>query len=151
MVFVPRARVFHWGHPESLGAYWRRKFRIGFWKVKVLRQHPSKLWRDSHTPQSLKAQIALLAWGGVCLVASCLWPPLAWGAGGAVALFLVTAIPFLSMAWRKDRAVALVSPPLLAVRALALGMGMLASLIQTRGAGRSAPSGKGWAERSSRS
>jgi glycosyltransferase involved in cell wall biosynthesis len=151
MVFVPRARVCHWAHPDSLGTYWRRKFKIGFWKVKVLRRYPGKLWRDSHTPQSLKAQMALLAAGGPCLVGGCIWPPLAWGAGVAAALFLATAIPFLLMAWRKDRAVALISPPLLAVRALALGMGILAGLTQTRSAGRPAPRGDGWAERSSRS
>jgi cellulose synthase/poly-beta-1,6-N-acetylglucosamine synthase-like glycosyltransferase len=149
LVFVPQARVYHWGHPGSLGAYWRRKLRIGFWKVKVLRRHPAKLWRDSHTPQSLKAQMALLAGGGVCLVGGCIWPPLAWGAGVAAALFLVTALPFLVMAWSKDHVVALVSPPLLAVRALALGMGMLAGLMGTRSPGRPDRGGDGRAGRSS--
>ena len=64
LVFVPDAQVFH-THDRTLGEYARRKFWIGYWKVRVVREHPDKLVRDSHTPQVLKVQILLLAFGGL--------------------------------------------------------------------------------------
>jgi cellulose synthase/poly-beta-1,6-N-acetylglucosamine synthase-like glycosyltransferase len=130
MVFVPKARVAHWGHPETVRAYWRRKFKIGFWKVRVLQLHPGKLWRDSHTPQGLKAQIVLLTLGGFCLAGGFFWPPLAWGILPALGLFLGIAAPFFVRACRTDPAVALASPFLLVVRALALGLGLSAGLVE---------------------
>jgi len=75
LVFVPDAQVFH-THDRTLGEYIRRKFWIGYWKVRVMREHPGKLVRDSHTPQVLKLQMglaalgALLVVGGVLTVAS---------------------------------------------------------------------------------
>jgi lipopolysaccharide/colanic/teichoic acid biosynthesis glycosyltransferase len=44
--------------------------------------------------------------------------------------FLVTTLPFLAKAWRKDPAVALVTPFLLASRAMALGLGYGWGIIQ---------------------
>lgn len=133
LVFAPRARVEHLGHPETAGAYFRRKFRIGYWKVAVLRRHPSKLGHDSHTPPVLKAQMALLALGGLCLLAMPFWPPLGWGAALLAALFLATTVPFVWRAWRRHPAVALLAPLLLVVRSLALGTGFLAGLLARPG------------------
>ncbi len=124
MVFNPRAVVYH-EHPQTLAAYFRRKFNIGYWKVKVLRRHPGKAVRDSHTPQTVKVQM------GLALV---LLPLLALLFVRTlfcslflltVLLFLVTALPFTVRAWRSDPVVGLWSPPLLFVRALALGLGMV--------------------------
>jgi hypothetical protein len=44
-------------------------------------------------------------------------------------LFLFTTLPFTVQAWRKDPGVALASPALLLLRALALGTGFAAGLI----------------------
>ncbi|HSJ58342.1 MAG TPA: glycosyltransferase [Anaerolineae bacterium] len=129
MLFVPDARVYHWGHPRNLGQYWRKKFRIGYWKVLVHRRHPDKLVRDSHTPQSLKVQILLLGFGGLGAIGALLWGPLVWAAGIAGLLFLLTTLPFVRMAWRRDRWVAVASPALLLVRALALGSGFAVGLV----------------------
>jgi glycosyltransferase involved in cell wall biosynthesis len=102
MKFVPEARVFHL-HAASMRAYARKKAKIGFWKVAVLRRHPGKAVRDTHTPQLLKLQILLTV-----------LPP----------VFLLTTIPFVLRALRRDLAVALAAPFLLYVRAVALGLGV---------------------------
>lgn len=133
MVFVPDAVVYHLAHPASLWAYWRRKFRIGYWKVLVTRRYPAKVWHDSHTPQTLKAQILLTGLGLLCLLGALLWVPLLGGVALAALLFLLSALPFLHKAWRKDPLLALVSPGLLFVRALALGTGFAVGFVGHRG------------------
>jgi len=60
LVFAPEAVVYH-RHVATPLAYMKRKFRIGYWKVLVAAMHPARIITDSHTPQSLKAQMALLA------------------------------------------------------------------------------------------
>jgi glycosyltransferase involved in cell wall biosynthesis len=133
MVFAPQAKVYHWGHPRDLRTYWRRKFRIGYWKVGVHRRHPGKLLRDSHTPQILKAQILLVGLGGLCLLGGPFWPRLWWGPGISALLFLLTTLPFACKAWGKEPVVAVISPGLLFVRALALGMGFASGLLANLG------------------
>jgi GT2 family glycosyltransferase len=129
MVFVPQARVHHLDHARTLGAYWRKKFKIGYWKVLVTRRHPAKALRDSHTPQSLKVQILLVGLGLVCLGGGLLWRPLMALSGILALSFLLTTIPFAFRAWHRDRVVALLAPGLLLVRALALGVGYAAGLV----------------------
>ncbi|HVY61760.1 MAG TPA: glycosyltransferase [Planctomycetota bacterium] len=102
MRFVPEARVWH-THAASLAGYARKKWKIGYWKVAVLRRHPGKAVRDSHTPQSLKLQMLLAP-----------LPP----------LFLLATLPFVARALRRDPLVALAAPFLLYVRAVALGLGL---------------------------
>ena len=140
LVFVPAARVYHWGHPHNVWAYWQRKFNIGYWKVLVHRRYPEKLWQDSHTPQVLKAQILLVGIAGLCLLGGILWPPLLWGLLISGFLFLATTLPFVFKAWTKDPPVATLSPGLLFVRALALGTGFAAGLVANRAIG--GPSGR---------
>jgi len=134
MVFVPDAKVCHLAHPSKLSTYWHRKFRIGYWKVLVTRRYPDKAWHDSHTPQILKAQIVLVGLSLVCFLGAWLWKPLWWGLAAAMMLFLLSTLPFSSKAWGKDRVVALVSPGLLFLRALALGTGFAVGLVAHRGA-----------------
>ena len=119
MVFAPKAVVYH-QHPRTLVAYFRRKFNIGYWKVMVLQRHPQKAVRDSHTPQSLKLQI-VLAFMLVPLLAVSPWLLLLDGA-----LFGVTVLPFAVRASRENPMVGLASPLLVLLRAVALGLGMLA-------------------------
>lgn len=135
MVFVPEARVYHWGHAPDVWSYARKKFRIGYWKVMVHRRHPNKLLRDSHTPQVLKVQILLVGLAGLGLAGGLVWPGF-WAVSGASALlFLLSTIPFVWSALRKDLAVGLVAPGLLLVRALALGIGFAAGLVTNPGHG----------------
>lgn len=142
LAFVPQARVYHLGHARTPGEYCRKKLRIGYWKVLVGRRHPAKLVRDSHTPQVLKVQMGLVALAGLGLVAAIAWPPLAWAAAGLGLLFLLTTVPFCVKAWRRDRPVALLSPPLLLLRAASLGAGLAAGLLaHARPQGRAAQGG----------
>ncbi len=134
MVFVPEARVYHWGHAPNLGTYLKRKFRIGYWKILVTRRYPNKIARDSHTPQVLKLQILLVGFGLACLVASPLWTSLIWGGLAAGLAFSLTTLPFVLKAWRKDRLVAIISPGLLLGRALSLGVGLAVGLVANLGA-----------------
>jgi len=128
LVFAPQACVYHWGHPRTAWAYARRKFRIGYWKVLVARRHPQKLWRDSHTPPALRLQVGLAGAALAFLIACPFWPVLGCGAALAGLLFLLSTLPFAAKAWRKDRRVAIASPALLLLRALALGSGFAAGM-----------------------
>jgi cellulose synthase/poly-beta-1,6-N-acetylglucosamine synthase-like glycosyltransferase len=125
-MFVPDAAVYH-RHADNLLWYARKKYVIGQWKASVARRHPSKLARDSHTPQNLKLQMGLAGAGGVVLVLGAFMrrSRLArWGLG-FWAVFGLTTLPFVRKAWRKDRTIALLAPLLLFVRAWALGVGFL--------------------------
>jgi lipopolysaccharide/colanic/teichoic acid biosynthesis glycosyltransferase len=150
LVFVPDAKVYH-RHNATLAHYWRRKFGIGYWKTLLLRWHPERVVRDSHTPQTLKAQIGFLGLAGLLLLAALFWralsAPALWAALACGGLFLLSAAPFLGYIVRrailslsKDRhrrmdsanllGVALAAPFFLVVRALALGMGLLAGFLR---------------------
>jgi len=124
MVFNPKAIVYH-RHPETLVAYLRRKFNIGYWKVRVMRRHPAKAARDSHTPQSLKIQMALaviLVPLLVLVLASDWFCSLALL---TVVLYLGSTLPFVIKTTIKDPLVGVVAPFFLFLRALALSLGML--------------------------
>jgi cellulose synthase/poly-beta-1,6-N-acetylglucosamine synthase-like glycosyltransferase len=123
MVFVPQAVVYH-THVATLAEYWRRKFKIGHWKALLLRWHPERAVHDSHTPQVLKVQILLVGLLCLSLLAAPLWRGALLGSAALVALFLVSTVPFVDRAMRRDPPVALIAPLLLLVRALALGLGL---------------------------
>jgi lipopolysaccharide/colanic/teichoic acid biosynthesis glycosyltransferase/glycosyltransferase involved in cell wall biosynthesis len=129
LVFQPEAIVYH-HHSNSLPAYFRKKFKIGYWKAQILRRFPGRAVQDSHTPQVLKLQLLLVAlmltsafgllftpWSGLVLAA-------------AIVTFLLSALPFIRKAWPKDRAVALTAPFFLLVRAAALGFGTAWGLVR---------------------
>jgi glycosyltransferase involved in cell wall biosynthesis/lipopolysaccharide/colanic/teichoic acid biosynthesis glycosyltransferase len=128
MVFCPRAVVYHL-HSATLGDYFRKKIRIGYWVAQTLLRFPAQGVSDSYTPQSMKVQVALMA----LLLLSLLLPPLQpWLALiplALLALFLATTLPFLRHAWSRDRAVAVAAPLLLLSRALALGLGYAYGLV----------------------
>jgi lipopolysaccharide/colanic/teichoic acid biosynthesis glycosyltransferase/glycosyltransferase involved in cell wall biosynthesis len=130
MVFQPQARVYHY-HSDTWGKYGRKKFQIGYWKAQIIRRFPNRAIKDSHTPQVLKLQMLLLA-AGLGLLALWLLSGLLWPLGSPyvagllllnLLLFGATTLPFMQKAWAKDRPVALIAPLLLALRALALGLG----------------------------
>ncbi|MCL4394063.1 MAG: glycosyltransferase [Chloroflexi bacterium] len=125
LVFVPDALVYH-QHVVGLGAYARRKFRIGYWKVRVHRLHPGKMLRDTHTPATLKIEMGLVL---------CMMPVLALAAaspgmwlvfGLLVIAFAVAATPLGVFIARRDRAVAVAAPLLILLRAVGLGAGWIA-------------------------
>lgn len=124
MVFNPEARVYH-THSEGLWDYMKKKFRIGFWKALVLKKHPQKILRDSHTPQSLKLQMVF----AMLFLLALPFMPFTGGGGSfllfALTGFLATISPFVVKLLRKDLPVALLSPFLLFARALSLSFGLI--------------------------
>ncbi len=128
LVFAPQAWVYH-PHPTTVRTYARRKYRVGYWRVRMYKNHPAKMIDDSHTPQSLKLEM-LLATGAVGVFAPGILYPPAFAAAGVLALFfLLTTLPFVVKAWRKDRAVAVVAPLLLLIRSWALSAGFAAGVL----------------------
>ena len=124
LVYVPGAVVYH-RHDRTVGDYVRRKYRIGFWKALVTRRYPAKLVHDSHTPQTLKAQMGLAALGGVLLLGGGVTGRHLALAGGWLAwgLLLLSGLRFYGKILRRDRPVLAVAPALLFARAWALGAG----------------------------
>lgn len=123
LVFVPDAAVYH-RHNVTLRHYWRRKFGIGYWKALLLRWHPERAVKDSHTPQTLKLQIGLLGLVGAALAAALIWPVALWLALICGLLFFATAGAFLAYIAQRDVPLLVSAPLFLLVRAVALGTGL---------------------------
>lgn len=138
LIFVPEARVYHI-HDENVGEYFRRKYYIGFWKSLLTQWHPERMVQDSHTPPVLKVQMVL--WAGIAgllplAFLGLLWPALQtvwWLMAGLLALFLVSALPFVGKLARRSWQLALIGPFLLATRSLALTFGYLFGTIHFSG------------------
>jgi hypothetical protein len=81
--------------------------------------------RDSHTPQTLKAQLGLVLVLFVVLLLVPLRWAIWWAAVLITLLFLLSALPFTVRALRKDLLIGLLSPCFLFLRAVALGLGMI--------------------------
>lgn len=126
-----QAAVYH-RHVSSFLAYARRKFRIGFWKAFLTRQHPGYAVADAHTTQSLKLQVALTASMWLALAAWALWPVMGWACLVITLLFLLSTAPFLLGVLRRDPPVLIVALPLLFLRAAASGLGFAWGLIRAR-------------------
>lgn len=146
LVFAPDAQVYH-RHNATLRQYARRKFRIGMWKVRVTRQHPTQVVKDSHTPGALKAQLVIAALGlaltalniGVAAKRRRPWWPgwLAWL--GLLFAFDISALPFYRKVAQRDPDILLPAFPMMWVRALALGFGFAAGLLRFRKTGDERP------------
>ena len=120
MLFVPQARVFH-THADRVAGYARKKFKIGYFKVIVIRRYPGKIVSDAHTPQTLKAQVLLAG----LLPAALLFALHSWVPLGVVgSAFLLSTLPSIPRAWCSDRSVALLLPPFHLLRAFSLGAGL---------------------------
>jgi cellulose synthase/poly-beta-1,6-N-acetylglucosamine synthase-like glycosyltransferase len=131
MVFQPRAVVSH-QHANSLRAYARKKYFNGYWNARVVSQFPERLIEDTYTPHAQKLQIALMGALGLTTAVSLLLPPL-WLLTLLLLLgFSLTTLPFLAKAWRRDRPIAFIAPFMLALRALALGLGYFFGLLQLK-------------------
>lgn len=128
MVFRPTAVVYH-HHSHTLRRYCRKKAIIGYWKAQVVRRFPQHGVKDSHTPQVMKLQMGLMGLLLATLPLLLLTPWVALLTCAVLLTFGLTTLPFVAKAWRKDRAVALAAPLLLAARALALGAGYGCGLV----------------------
>jgi glycosyltransferase involved in cell wall biosynthesis len=129
MIFHPDAKVFH-THSGTLDNYLKKKFRIGYWKALVLRRHPKKITRDSHTPQAVKFE---MVFSMLFLISLSLWPfKKVFGSLALFSLigFLAVISPFIIKLLRKDRVVALCAPFLLFGRAVSLSLGLMSGALR---------------------
>ncbi len=129
MVFQPTAVVYH-SHADSPGAFFIKKLKNGYWGGQAISHFPKLGREDQYTPHTLKMQVVLMGLVLPALVGGFLFQPLWWGAAAILFAFLLTTIPFVRKCWRKDKAVALLSPIFLGLRALALGLGFVWRLIR---------------------
>ncbi|MGE5138480.1 MAG: glycosyltransferase [Rudaea sp.] len=125
--FAPGAVVYH-HHVTSALAYAKRKFRIGCWKVHLHRRHPDKVWRDSHTPFTLKLQVGLLPVLAAELVLFPFIPLARWRFLASALAFCLTALPLARLVIERDRSLAPIVPALLLLRAAALAAGLAAGV-----------------------
>ena len=129
MVFVPQAIVYH-SHPQSLLEYARRKRYDAYWRLMVYLAHPRKVIVDSRTPQTQKAQIGLLFLLAVAALGAIFWGGMIWLAGGLLALFLLTALPFWWKSVRRDIVVGAFLPLLLLVGTASVAAGLAAGVVR---------------------
>jgi len=128
MVFNPNAAVLH-THPQSLHSYLRLKFARAFWRMLVYKKHPAKAVGDSYTPQTLKLQIVfswalLLSFLARQFFAAAHLPLVLSAAG-----LCLSCLPFWRSGIRKDPVVTILSPPLLLLRGLCSGIGILFGIV----------------------
>lgn len=120
-VFVSKAVVWH-RHREGAWKYFLLKIGRGYWRMRVYRRHPGKAGRDSYTPGTMKAQLALLALAPFLL----LLPRFARQAVPIwLAAWLATCIPLARIALRTSPGLLPWTPILAFVRGVALIIGML--------------------------
>jgi glycosyltransferase involved in cell wall biosynthesis len=129
LVFAPEALVYH-QHVTTVRRYFRRKYIIGHWKMRLLRRYPGKAVRDSHTPQLVKVQIILLAAALVGTIGAFLPPTGPLIATGLWIAFGLSMLPLLIKIARRDPPVLLVAPIMIGVRALALGLGLFSGALR---------------------
>jgi len=126
--FVPDAVVYH-RHVESVRQYARRKFRIGYWKAFLSKQHPEYALHDSHTTPTLKLQIVLAALLPFALLSWPFWPIAGWIVLVLVGLFLLSTLSLLKLIYRRDKPVLLIAIPMILIRAYASGLGFFWGLV----------------------
>jgi GT2 family glycosyltransferase len=130
MVFVPAAIVYH-SHPDTWRAYLKKKYKFAFWRVLAVRKNPSKVVKDTHTPQIMKLQLLLMPVLVLALGIDLFRrPPISLTALVIIGFLLSTA-PFTFRAIEKDAAVGWFSPLILAARACAQAIGVISGLIYT--------------------
>lgn len=129
--FQPAAVVYR-QHVETISAYFRKKFHIGYWKAQVLHRFPTHGVSDSHTPPVLKGQVGLIALLLLAVAIMPFWGQSVWMVGAIIIIFVMTTLSFSWWIWRQqhDKVAAMSASGLLFVRALALGFGYVSGMVR---------------------
>jgi len=131
LVFNPAAAVYH-HHPDTIFRYLKQKFGRAYWRMAVYRAYPGKIKSDSYTPQTLKLQILLSFMILAALVGWLYFGKYRIVLFVSLALFMLSSMPFfltlIRMPPRKGLFLVLMSPFMLFVRGLVMGLGILWSL-----------------------
>jgi GT2 family glycosyltransferase len=131
MKFVPAAIVYH-THPDTVARYLKKKYKFAFWRVLAVRKNPSKGVKDSHTPQTMKLQLLFAPALLIGMIFDLAVRPRVPVSAVVLAGFLLSTLPFALRAIKKDPAVGILSPLLLAARACAQVLGVGAGLMYAR-------------------
>jgi len=131
MVFAPDAIVYH-QHDKNVLEFIKRKFGIGYWKAFMLRWMPERLFQDTHTPATQRAQIGLLGLMLLAMLASLVWPGLWYFVLVLFMVFYFTTLPFMVHLAFQDGVMVLIAPLMILLRAGALGFGLLWGFIFPR-------------------
>ncbi|WP_263382426.1 glycosyltransferase [Granulicella arctica] len=128
MKFAPDAVVYH-THPDTFSLYLKKKYKFAFWRVLAVRKNPAKGVKDSHTPQIMKLQLLLAPALVAALFVDLFARPRVFLSVVVLVLFFVSTLPFALRAAKKDIAIGLLSPALLAGRACFQFVGVFAGMI----------------------
>lgn len=128
MKFAPKAIVYH-THPDTFSRYLKKKYKFAFWRVLAIRKNPGKAVKDSHTPQIMKLQLLFAPVLFLAVAFDLAVRPALPASVIVLALFVFSTLPFSFRAFSKDAVVGLAAPVLLAARACAQMLGLMASLI----------------------
>ena len=131
MKFVPAAIVYH-THPDTLSRYLKKKYKFAYWRMLAVRKNPSKGVKDSHTPQIMKVQLLFAPALLLAVIFDLAARPTVPVSALVLVSFLLTTLPFTLRAIRKDVIVGILSPILLAARACAQVLGVIAGLMYAR-------------------
>ena len=131
MRFAPSAVVYH-THPDSVWRYLKKKYKFAFWRVLAVKKNPGKAIKDSHTPQMMKLQLLFLPGLIAALLFDMKFLSRVPVSLGVIGCFLASTLPFAIRAFKRDPAVALLSPILLAARACAQTLGVIGGVLYAR-------------------
>lgn len=122
LVAAPDAFVYHL-HPDTILKYLKKKYRNAYWRVLTWKKYPSKIMKDSHTPNSYKLEVALapLVLGSFLL--AFLWPGAVWLFALLVVLFVANELNFILYAHKRQPNLLPVVPMFLYLRGLAAATG----------------------------
>lgn len=122
MVPVPNAFVYHL-HPDTISKYLKKKYRNAYWRVVTWEKYPSKIVKDSHTPNSYKLEVILAPISLLFILFSFLWQSAPWATGITISLFLLNETDFLLKVRRFDSKLLPIAPLYLYLRGLAAAFG----------------------------
>lgn len=128
MVAAPSAIVYH-KHPDTLLKYLKKKFRNAYWRAVTWKMHPQKIVKDSHTPNTLKFQVALCGLIMIFAIGCFVHHYLAYAFFSSVVLFFLTTLPFTFKALKKNAIIGIFSPAFLFLRAIAFVFGVATRII----------------------
>lgn len=129
MVPVPNAFVYHI-HPDTLWKYLKKKYRNAYWRVVTWKKYPSKVLKDSHTPNSYKFEVLMSPFLLLLIIASFFWTPIVWALLICVILFILNELNFLKETACRDVNILFVVPFLLFLRGLSAAYGAFVKIFE---------------------
>jgi GT2 family glycosyltransferase len=129
IVFNDKAIVYH-QHPRTLKKYLKTKFFRAYYRPKMYSGHKEKMFNDSYTPQALKFQILCFYLMILSLILNIISIFFVSFFGLFLATHLVLGTKLFNLAWKKDKTVALASMPILLLRSMVFGTGLLWGILK---------------------